>query len=123
MRQKKTKLGNGSRHIFDWLSSFSPLSIERLTRINRSATSSRHIILTLSYGLIDPSIEALNRTITHLMLLRMRAEKAGDQRRSKKLDAKLHHIHEAIDTITDVTSSYDSNSHNSCKAPSKLTSA
>lgn len=87
---------------YRWLCGFPVESKNRLKKINSSATSSRHIILTLSFGLIDPNIRALNRMITHFMLLRMKCEKRGDCARVQRMESKLEELHLAIDTITGV---------------------
>ena len=85
-----------------WINRFPIDSLNRLKKINAAATSSGHIVLTLSFGLIDPNIRALNRIITAFMLLRLKCEREGDQLRIQRMETKLEELHSAIDTITGI---------------------
>jgi hypothetical protein len=85
-----------------WLYTIPPASIEKLGRINGAATSSAHIILTLSYGLTDRYIGALNKMIIGLLLARHKARRQGDSSAEARFEAKLEALHEAIDLVTGV---------------------
>ncbi|MGD9682498.1 MAG: hypothetical protein AB7W16_15030 [Candidatus Obscuribacterales bacterium] len=99
-----------------WMAAFPPESRERLRRINLAATSSNHVVLAVTYGLFDPSIRALNRMITNLLLLRMRLERRGDRRRAERVERKLSELHTAINLITGVKREPGAH-HEACRRP------
>jgi hypothetical protein len=83
-----------------WLQSFPKESMDRLRTINISTTSSRHVILTLTYGLYDPNIRRVNRMITGLLIARLRAERAGKSRVTARINEFMDDMHAAIDQAT-----------------------
>lgn len=105
-----------------WLSGFPAASRDRLTEINIAATSARHIILTLTYSLIDPNIRSLSRVITNFLLLRLKHERAGRTEMCERLEGQLKDLHTAIDTITGVER-LGHNSHEVCRSVSKARKA
>ncbi|CAN5263040.1 hypothetical protein BH11CYA1_BH11CYA1_02190 [soil metagenome] len=99
-----------------WLEERPVATIERLKKINHAATSSAHIILTLSYGLSDPHIRAINRMIVGLLLSRHHAQRSGNKLTEQRIEAKLQDFHEAINLVTGSrTSSHGSDAGNACK--------
>ena len=104
-----------AKSFYDWLSTFPDTSLYRLKKINLAATSARHIILTLSYSIIDPNIQSLSRVITNFLLIRMKHERAGKQLLCNRLEDKLHELHSAIDAITGVKQSAE-NPSEACKS-------
>ena len=106
------------RGLFQWLSGFPSTSLRRLKQINSSTGSSRHIILTVSYGLVDPNIRALNKMIIHLLLSRMKFEKNGDTRRIERVEKKMGELHTVVDLLTGVKRR-PKNSHELCKSGKK----
>lgn len=90
-------------------------SIDRLRTINTSTSSSKHIILTLAYGLYDGNIRKLNKMITGLLLSRMKAEKAGKERLVNRINNFLEIMHEAIDLATG-TGHLRAKDGNACKS-------
>ena len=114
------ELSPSAKQIHGWLSTFPTSSLERLKRVNESTSSSSHILLTMSYGLIDSNIRALNRMIIQLLLCRMRAEKSRDESRLKRLEANLEDLHTAIDHITGVDRSQSKKKGGElCKRPNR----
>ncbi|HNB21168.1 MAG TPA: hypothetical protein PKZ32_02040 [Candidatus Melainabacteria bacterium] len=99
-----------------WLEAFPESSIARLRAINRSTSSSRHIILALAYGLTDLRIAKLNGLITGLMLRRMQAERKGDCRRTERIENVLHSLHLAIDKVTGFPGSKINGDEQICRA-------
>lgn len=79
-----------------WLSSFSPLALERLTRINQASSTSRHIILALTYGIADREIRQVNRMIIGLMLCRHKAVRRGDAAMEAAIEIRLKALHRAV---------------------------
>lgn len=105
-----------------WMATFPPESRERLRRINLAATSSNHVVLAVAYGLFDPSIRAINRMITNLLLLRMRLERIGDCLRAERVERKLTELHTAIDLITGVKREAGAH-HEACRRPPRRAGA
>jgi len=103
-----------------WLNDRPPVTIERLKKINHAATSSAHIILTLSYGLTDPHIRAINKMIVALLLARHKAQKTGNETMEKRIEAKLQDVHAAINLVTGTPEPVPSGGNeagNACKRP------
>lgn len=111
-----------ARQFHNWLLGFPAVSRDRLTEINHAATSARHIILTLTYSLIDPNIRHLSRVITNVLLLRLKHERAGRKLMCERLERQLKDLHTAIDLVTGVERlSHDS--HEVCRSVSKARTA
>lgn len=87
--------------LYKWLKNLPPDSIARLRQINLSASSSRHIILTLAYGVYDRHIRKLNGIITGLLLARLKAERSGRDATISRINKVMEDIHLAIDQVTD----------------------
>lgn len=113
--QHNLLISSGEHKLFKWLSGFPAQSLDRLKQINLSTNSSKHIILTVSYGLIDPNIRAVNKMIVNLLLLRMKFEKKGDCKRIEKVEKKMQELHVVVDELTGVTREAK-NSHELCKS-------
>lgn len=88
-----------------WIQRFPASTIKRLQAIQNSTTSSRHIILTLAYGLTDFNIAKLNALITRLMVRRMQAERVGDSAKIEQIEQVLTSLHKAIDQVTGIPAS------------------
>lgn len=88
--------------IADLVSRFPPASIARLRRINEASTSSRHVLLALGFGAVDPHIGKLNHVIVKLLVRRLRAERAGDHEVISRIESKLKELHGAIDAVTGI---------------------
>jgi hypothetical protein len=84
----------------NWLKGFPEPSLYRLARINLAATSSAHIILTLSYGMHDRHIGALNKMIVGLLLARHKARRRNDSMAEARIESKLQDLHVAINAVT-----------------------
>ncbi|MBY0548531.1 MAG: hypothetical protein K2W95_14775 [Candidatus Obscuribacterales bacterium] len=89
--------------IADLLARFPEPTIERLRKINEAATSSRHVIMALGFGAIDPHIGKLNHLIVKLLVRRLRAERVGDKAVIDCIENKLKELHGAIDDVTGVS--------------------
>ncbi|MBX9722400.1 MAG: hypothetical protein K2X81_13455 [Candidatus Obscuribacterales bacterium] len=89
-------------------------SIKRLRAINKSTSSARHVILTLTYGLYDPNIGQLNRMIVALLLRRMKAERAGESALVARINDFMKLMHEAIDNVTNVVREHPDSSAEVC---------
>lgn len=107
------------RLLQSWIASFPAESIERLRLINATTGSSKHIILSLAYGLYDKQIRALNRMITQLLLARMKAERRGKTQAVKQINDYMEELHEAIDAVTKITS-VRSSSQAACSRPTRI---
>lgn len=83
-----------------WLMSIPQDSLDRLRVINSSTGSSRHIILSLTFGLYDAHIRKLNRMITSLLIARLKAERAGKLRLVARINNFMEEIHTAVDQAT-----------------------
>jgi hypothetical protein len=83
-----------------WLVTLPDESIDRLRTINTSTGSSRHIILTLAFGVYDKHIGKLNRIITSLLIARLRAERAGKTSLVERINDFMHDIHHEVDVLT-----------------------
>lgn len=83
-----------------WLTSLPKDSLERLRVINMSTASSRHVILSLTFGLYDAHIRKLNRVITSLLIARLKAERAGKARLVARINNLMEDMHTAIDQAT-----------------------
>jgi hypothetical protein len=87
-----------------WLMDLPADSLKRLKAINASTGSSRHIILSLTYGIYDSHIRKLNGMITGLLIARLRAERAGNSNLVHRINRFMHNVHEAVDLATGVNS-------------------
>ncbi|HEY9716456.1 MAG TPA: hypothetical protein V6C69_03225 [Trichormus sp.] len=90
----------GSFH--KWLIELPEESLHRLRLINMSTRSSRHVILSLTFGIYDCHIRKVNRMITHLLIARLKAERAGRLRLVARINQFMQTVHEAIDLATGV---------------------
>ncbi|MBX9685330.1 MAG: hypothetical protein K2X27_01435 [Candidatus Obscuribacterales bacterium] len=86
--------------IQEWLLELPEDSLHRLRLINMNTRSSRHVILSLTYGLYDPHIRRLNRMITSLLIARLRAERQGKARLVARINSLMEDMHMAIDQVT-----------------------
>jgi hypothetical protein len=102
--------------ITEWLAGWPPESVERLRIINRSHGSSRHILLSLGYGVYDKNIRKMNQVITGLLLARMRAHRSNQVRNIERLNALMEDIHVAVDVVTDTQTGRHSTP---CNRPNK----
>lgn len=93
--------------LYQWVAAFPAESIERLRTINAAATSAKHVLLALAFGICDSNIRRINRLIIQLLLTRMRAERAGDTHKLDAVNAKLSDIHLAIDWATGFVPPFD----------------
>ena len=99
------KMENASRAALQqWLMRWPEDSLQRLKHINTSANSSRHIILSLSYGLYDPHIRKLNRVITSLLVARLKAQRVGKVALVSQINKVMENMHVAVDLATGTTS-------------------
>ncbi len=85
--------------LFSWLSAFPGASIEKLRRINQASTSSRHIILAITYGLTDRHLASVNKLIIGLMVARHKAGRMHDQRLEGRIEVNLKALHRAINAL------------------------
>lgn len=85
--------------LFIWLSAFPGASIEKLRRINQASTTSRHIILAITYGLTDRHLASVNKLIIGLMVARHKACRVHDQRLEERIEANLKALHRAINAL------------------------
>ncbi len=83
-----------------WLVNLPQDSLERLRIINMSTGSSRHIILSLTFGIYDAHIRKLTRMITSLLLARLAAERTGKFRLVARIDSFMDELHAAVDYAT-----------------------
>lgn len=101
MNEEQESVFQHQSRVQSWLIGLPADSIVRLRQINQSASSSKHIILTLAYGLYDANIRKLNRMITGLLIARLKAERAGKEQTIERINQYMEGIHEAIDFATD----------------------
>lgn len=85
--------------LFNWLSAFPEASREKLKRINQASTTSRHIILAITYGLTDRHLASVNRLIIGLMVARHKACRRNDQDLVERVEANLKALHRAVNTL------------------------
>lgn len=83
-----------------WLMTLPADSLARLRTINMSTVSSKHVILSLAYGIYDRHIGKLNRIITSLLISRLKAERAGRTAVVARINDFMEEMHEAIDMAT-----------------------
>ncbi len=83
----------------DWMQGFTPLAVERLRRINQASSTSRHIILALTYGIADKEIRQVNRMIIGLMLSRHKAVRRGDTDMEAAIEIRLKALHRAVNGL------------------------
>ena len=77
-------------------------SAKRLQHINYAATSARHVILAIKYGVADAHIRGLNKTIIGLLLSRLRAERSCNYKLIERINETMLGLHLAIDWATGV---------------------
>lgn len=85
---------------YQWLLAIPQDSLARLRVINSSTSSSRHVILSLTFALYDAHIRRLNRTITALLIARLKAERTGKTRLVARINNVMNDMHAAIDEAT-----------------------
>jgi hypothetical protein len=101
---KLTALPATSQAAFQgWLLGLPEDSLQRLRVINMTTNSSRHVILSLTFGLYDPHIGKLNRMITSFLIARLRAERLGKTRLVARINSFMQDMHLAIDQVTGTT--------------------
>jgi hypothetical protein len=100
-----------------WLAGLPEDSISRLRLINRSTSSSHHVLLAIAFGFYDRHIFKLNRIITTMLVSRMKAEKAGKVRLVERINNFLDEIHKAVDLATNVDRSHIINPGQACQKP------
>lgn len=83
-----------------WLMSLPEDSQKRLRVINQNTASSKHVILSLTFGLYDGHIRKLNRMITSLLIARLKAERYGNSLLVARINNFMEDMHEAIDQAT-----------------------
>ncbi len=88
-----------------WLLTLPEDSLKRLRKINSSAGSSKHVVLTIAFGLYDRHIRKLNKMITTLLLARMKAERNGNRELVARINAFMDQMHQAIDEVTGIRAS------------------
>ncbi|GEM_PF-827310 len=89
-----------AERFFRWLSGFPEPSINRLRTINNASADARHVIISLGYGVYDCRIRALNNMIIKLLVARMHAERAQNERTLERIQVILTGLHVAIDWTT-----------------------
>ncbi len=99
-----------------WLMRWPEDSLKRLKDINTSTDSSRHVILSLTYGLYDPQIRKLNRVITSLLVARLKSQRAGNAGLVAQINNLMENMHLAVDLATGTNSRRDSHS-SPCNRP------
>jgi hypothetical protein len=105
-----------------WLFALPEDSIRRLAVVNRSTTSSHHVLLAIAYGFYDRNIFKLNRTITTMLVSRMKAQRAGKTRLVERINCFLEEIHVAVDLVTGVDRSGVKNPDEACRRPVRMAS-
>lgn len=83
-----------------WLQNLPLQTIARLRAINLSTAGSHHVIMALTYGIYDENIRTINRTITTLLLARMKAERAAKHSLIARINDFMNEMHESIDEVT-----------------------
>lgn len=99
--QKTTDHTSRQAAFHQWLLAIPQDSLARLRVINTSTSSSRHVILSLTFALYDTHIRRLNRIITALLIARLKAERAGKTRLVARINNVMNDMHGAIDQATD----------------------